>query len=238
MPTVSDSENVHDHGIVATAIAALRYLESQNARAKEHRNAEPRYRRTAWACNEVRQFLQRGAAHAGRESPRHRKARETLDAIERTTHHTNGSGYTESDALAIVWERIHAPVNKEKQEAMRDALLTELADCADPRSNVVCSTGRLMRVVDTLNVLDDAVRLRTSKALQTEMLQRASKVQEDYFQELGTAREREDFIHDRGDHSNRMRNRIERTLRREYVDTGLILVPEYDRALNGWLSAV
>ena len=71
---------------------------------------------------------------------------------EINTLHMN-SNLTECQILSLVWQRIIDPVNSTQSGQMKEMLLVQLADCYE-HGVMVCSTGRITRILQTLEILD------------------------------------------------------------------------------------
>ena len=71
--------------------------------------------------------------------------------------------------------------------------------------NTVCSTGRVTRIASTLVGVDPEVKIVPSYVLKEEMLNRGAKIRETS-----------------GLEDDELKNEIKNTLRKEYLDTGLV----------------
>lgn len=60
---------------------------------------------------------------------------------------------TEDRIFASVWDRADHPENAENKNAIRESIVTSLADCVE-NGNVVCANGRCGRVLNSLVTLD------------------------------------------------------------------------------------
>ena len=86
---------------------------------------------------------------------------------------------SELDALQLVCNRIHDPVNNQNTNNLKDNLMQELNDCNEERGQV-CATGRLSRIIDTLNKTDkeDIVEIIPKNALNQELMSKAANIRE------------------------------------------------------------
>lgn len=103
---------------------------------------------------------------------------------------TTGTGpgarnYKEMDILKIVWDRIHAPVNKPIQNNLKENLVKQLADCVE-HGNTCCATGRVNRVIGSLEGADreGLVKMHTNWSIREEIANMANKIRNDVLKGL------------------------------------------------------
>ena len=149
----SDSQNVHDSGVVRSISVSLSKL------------PEPHLSPTDALGAARRMCTGKPGAMA------------VIDQMERNTTPLTSVGMTETEVLRRVVSRIEA-ANEDKRKDMSTMLALELQACADGNT---CSGGRVARVVDSLSVLDEAVVIKPSWALRQEMMALASTMGDDAF---------------------------------------------------------
>jgi hypothetical protein len=101
-----------------------------------------------------------------------RRATTALDAMERSTTPLSSVQSTEAEILHMAWRHSqHFP----KQAKVN--IVEQLADCVQ-KTQVVCTTGRVTRVVAAFEGLDDKVELKSEAMVQQLILsQLAPRVQ-------------------------------------------------------------
>jgi hypothetical protein len=130
----NDPQNVHDSGITTHLVKAINMLDQSN----------PHPRPWSEISHEIAHFLE----DSGND--------DALDVFNYlvTAEMTHGlTGKTELQILGLVWERIHNPVNRQNIEALKTGLLEQLADCQED-GQVLCGSGRITRIVQSLEELD------------------------------------------------------------------------------------
>lgn len=151
----------------------------------------------------------------------------------------------EIEALQLVWNRINSQVysqESDKRRALMENLVTELAECIE-YGELVCPTGRLNRIIDTLNHQDPIVNIQPKWAIQKTMAQRAKAIEKGMLDKSRSevrdamratnpsARQRQlqtEFM-------QKVRSAIERDLTRRYVDTGLMTKQLLKTELDAWM---
>ena len=124
----NDSQNVHDHAMLNAAKSNLALGEGSSDGAADFRK-----------CAES---LRPSLTEEGRR---------VLDSLSASPH--SRFDRSEQEVLVNVWQRIHAPENKERREDLV-RVLKENIESGVESGYVVCSTGKIMRMLSTLEVLD------------------------------------------------------------------------------------
>lgn len=152
---VSDTQNVHDHAVTRGMYKALRDMTSSGDASED-----------VTMC-----ILESDASPTAKAD-----ALAVLDTLGTAQHSTLGT--SEREALDKVWNRIrNLPT-----EAARDAeniLITQLASGVE-RGHVVCSTGKIARIVSTLDGLVDEPTIKPMWAIREEIGSLAARVRDDH----------------------------------------------------------
>lgn len=133
------------------------------------------------------------------EKPDSDKKRNALKSLEYMIENNVTNQSLEINELELLKD-----VYKKLPEENFDILYENLSDMQE-HGNTVCSTGRVTRIASTLNVIDPDVKIIPMYALKEEMLNRGAKIRETS-----------------GLEDDELKNEIRNTLRKEYLDTGLI----------------
>ncbi len=154
------SQNVHDHGVTAGIAHSLDMLQ---ATAHEHPPDAPDTRvpvREAVLTSERLTAQQKSDALT------------VLDSISHHPH-SNPGLRSELQALTLVWSRARA------RPEIRDLLLLQLADSVmHPGGGVVCSTGKIARIVGALDGAYDWRSMRPMWAVREELATLAAQTRD------------------------------------------------------------
>lgn len=227
-----DPQNSHDSGVTRSVAASIARLWSGGDRPDAARGTE-----------EVRRWLE--APGNGLSDDRRRAAEVALDAVCRNTEPLSTTVLTEPEVLALVWDRIHAGENVENRDALRSNLLTELSEMAQHGMSV-CTSGRVARLLGTLDGVDDEVAIKPDWALNAEMMNRASAVRE---RALAAADAETRAAIDALDPTVAqvalydgfaafVKAEIRDALRRDYADAGVLSREALDRRIDVWIDGV
>lgn len=225
----NDSHNAHDHGIVNSIKNAIRIL-----RGKTHLNKS-----IPESLHEIRMYISENT-----QGDRQRDAIRVLDRIESNTDEYGGLGISEPEALSLVWNRIHMFGN-DQHINLKSNLINELSEAVE-HGNVVCSTGRFNRIVDSLNGIDPDVVIKPKWVLNQEMLSKAAKIREetlasaskhqvDAVNELKPTPEQEQLA---SSFDETLKKNILSQLQQEYVGTGALEQKIFDSEVNKWIDSI
>lgn len=138
----ADLENVHEHSVAATTRRNLSALRS---------------RVTDQSCATTSETRESVIAHVlgceGVSDAVKAAAFEVVDAL--TDDHNAAAGASQLDALQIVWATMELITDDAVRDGARDTLVHQLASALEG-GFMVCPTGVIVRIVGTLDGVDDA----------------------------------------------------------------------------------
>jgi len=152
---VSDTQNVHDHAVSRGMHKALRDMASSGDASED-----------VTMC-----ILESDASPTAKAD-----ALAVLDTLGTAQHSTLGT--SEREALDKVWNRIRNLPDEAARNA-ENILITQLASGVE-RGHVVCSTGKIARIVSTLDGLVDEPAIKPMWAIREEIGSLAASVRDDH----------------------------------------------------------
>jgi hypothetical protein len=152
----------------------------------------------------------------------------------------------ELEALHVVFNRIQSQYRERKERnQILNNLVRELSECIE-YGELVCSEGRVNRIIDTLNHIDPLVNIQPKWALTQEMMNKCIKLRKELIKretsEISdslespnpTARQKmlvRNF-------QQKLKREIERDFTRTYVDSGIMSKDMLNTELNQWLDSI
>jgi len=148
---------------------------------------------------------------------------------------------SEYDAIWLVWNRIHDPINDLHREDIIDNLFLELLD-----GKYQCEGGRFNRIIDSLNIVDPEVKIRPQWAVQREMMDKAGILRKEFIsaqtQEVKDAFESLDPTDLQETLCETFNQEFKTVLIKDftpvYVDTGIVTSDNLENEINLWVSAL
>ena len=166
------------------------------------------------------------------ESDKKRDAIKSFEYIYDLNTRNLSLNVRETEAIDLVWERI-----KDNQD-LKDTFFYELSSMVE-NGTVVCSTGRVTRILDTLNGLDDTpVKIIPEAVIKQDMLFKASKLRDEVYSKYD-----KDQL-DAGTHPNQnmidneLKDMIRETLYKEYVEQNLMDLEKFNKELDSWIDSI
>lgn len=224
----NDMHNVHDHSVIATIKKSYENL------AKDTKITTPKNK----CCRELRNFV-----GGFLKNDKKTDALIALDAVERSFLPHTGIDATESDVLALVWNRMNGKFasDAEAQQTIKENLANGLCEMIE-HGKVCCVTGRLSRILDSLNIIDEAVQIKPTFAINQEMMDKAAKISQDMIDNAP-----DDVKNDYNNAkdtsavtalTNDIRKKIRTELSRDYVDSGILTKEGFDAQINKWIDSI
>ncbi len=223
----NDPQNTHDSQVLSTIRVSLDKLKES-----------PQQKNSQICLREVRSFLQTLP-----DSDKKKAAFDSLSAIQNINSVVTGAGGEhELDALALVWNRIHDPARFDTTIAqnLRETMFDELADMQE-HGATVCSTGRITRLIDTLNGVDEEVIIKPTYAINEEMMNKSSSIRDRLLEEqpegdrdhleAGTHARQEEF-------DQKLKDTIIMELKKDYVDTKILTQSKFNTEIKKWIDFI
>jgi hypothetical protein len=156
-----DAQNVHDHGISTVIDYNLRQLQQDSDTDTDNKNDKSaEVRRAIMACRDL--------TPAQRED-----ALFVLNGLGSNPHSTFGT--SEREALATVWNKIK---ESDHRDNLTETLAKQLASGVE-RGSAVCSSGKIARIVSTLDGVTNEAAPRPMWVVREEIGSLAGKVRDE-----------------------------------------------------------
>jgi hypothetical protein len=223
--TYNDAHNSHNSQVIATVKKSLQNL-------KENTDITMNLPQS---MKNIRDYL-KGQLSCDKTND----ALKSLDSIEKNISPLTLSDMKESDALSLVWNRIHNDVNKDNSETLKENLLSELAEMQE-HGKSVCATGRFTRIVDTLNAVDPDVTIKPTYIINEEMMTKSADIRNKMIDDMA---ENEKEKYNKGTHSKqdeldeKLKKNIKDTLYNDYVKSDIMTESKFESEVNKWIDEI
>lgn len=209
----SDLQNVHDHSVLSIVKKNIDAYKSTPG-IIEHIDCRDNVRHDIVINNNISHEEKFNAIKA-------------LDSISKKKNPR--FGVSELEVLNVVWGRIQATPSEDKRTNLAEMLTKQLASAIE-NGFVVCSSGKISRLIGTFDGIDDQPQSRPLWALNEEIAHLANQVREKHISKLTS--------HDPDGVIERMKDDFRSTVLKEYVETlGMdktVLDPMIDSYLCGF----
>lgn len=147
---IDDRHNVHNKTLKRGASKALKKLKKLDRQVYTIESA----------LTQIKEVIGNTSDPALQQS-----ASEAIEAIEMMDAHYSSAKIDEREIIRLVWERINHPDNLEQRDLLIDTFIQQLADCRRGPGGVHCCEGRIMRMLQTLQLNDHNSQLVDLKPL-------------------------------------------------------------------------
>lgn len=223
----SDSQNVHSSTVQNAALVKMKAIE-QSTPVKSDFEANKKA------------FL---AALSDKHQSSKKDIERVLDSLNEGKHSRYGK--SETDVFNIVWSRVNDPVNNERKSDIIDVLAQNIASGVE-HDTVVCSTGKIIRMVGSLDAMDTEPLpdLKPEWAINEEIATAAANVRKEVL-ETSTSDERAAYeaasptdiqkeIADKV--TQKMRDNLKRKCEGDYCDAGIMTKETLETKLVDYLE--
>lgn len=166
---VNDSQNVHGPSVQNSATNILRIIENENTSLSSFDQLKYDFINTIKTINNKPEEIQ--------------LAIQVIESLNDAIH----SRYerSEQDVFKLIWSRINHPINSNRKDDLKKILIHNLASSIE-HGKLVCSTGKIMRIIGTLDGMDAGDNIPLIKpewAINQEIAEAAAKIREDVLKE-------------------------------------------------------
>lgn len=219
----NDSQNVHDHNLLDYAVKGINKL--KNLYKNDNNN------------NNLRDKI---VGHLNNSSLQEEEKRNVIDVFNKMGSNNRKHSrlnINETELLDLTLKRIDDPINLNNRQNLIDNLLLNMSSGVE-KSFPVCSTGRMMRVLGSLDKTDaeNIVELKPSWALDEELSTIVGTIRDNNLNKCNsTIKEK----YDNGDDDNEIQNLIDNIKNdvrnkclNDYVNSGILSNEELELKLE------
>jgi len=179
---VSDSQNVHDSGIIDSFKNQYQIVKKENSLLKN---------RSQLTYGSFKKWL----ADRYSSSPKYQDMQKVIDFID-NNYYVPAIDDHEKSIVENVWARSYDPANSDNQAKIQEALAYAILDCVEG-NHVVCITGRSQKVWQALATLDKDPHMgvfKSKQAVKNEIFDRCRNIIDQHI-ESGISQElKQDYL--------------------------------------------
>lgn len=228
-PKRNDMHNTHNSQVVSTVANSVNKLKEQTTIKMP----------VSDTLRDIYQFI-----NSHPESDKKQDALKSLNSIERNILPITSVNMKEVDVLNLVWNRIYEPIHEQNRKDIKDIFYDQLADMQE-HGKSVCPTGRLERLVDSLNTFDENVSIKPTYIINTEMMDKASNIREQLYNEiknekgeLAVDQYKKGNASDQDQFDQRLKTNIVEVLKKDYVEPGIVTEGKFNTMIEKWIDEI
>lgn len=147
-----------------------------------------------------------------------------LDRINMSNTKSIKNNMTSKDALELVFNRIYNKNNEDIKNTFISNLFIELNDCIE-NGNIVCQTGIFNRIMNSINLLDNEVNIKSYDFLNEEIMNKCIAIRNTIDDNIPN-------------YSDELKNKIKLEMNKDYVNTKILTQGQLDDILNIWIDHI
>ena len=147
-----------------------------------------------------------------------------LESINSNSTKSYKNNMTLSELLILIFNRIYNEYNEDIQKTFLSNLIIELNDCIE-NNNIVCHTGIFNRIINSINLLDINVNIKTYDFLNEEIMNKCIAI-------------RNTIDINIPNYEKELKNKIRLEMNKDYVDTNILTQSQLDDILNIWIEHI
>lgn len=224
----NDLQNTHDSQVLSTIKVSLDKLMKDKINNTNDKNMDV-------CIHEINQYINKLP-----DSDKKKDAIKSLLEVKHNTNPLSHVGMSERDILSLVWNRIHnnEKFNEDTIENLKHNMFEELASMQE-HGQTVCATGRMTRLIDTLNGVDEDVVIKPTYAINEEMMNKSSLIRDRLLNEekdkdkleAGTSSHQEEF-------DKKLKDTIISELKNDYVNSGILTLSKFNTEIKKWIDHI
>jgi hypothetical protein len=148
-----------------------------------------------------------------------------INKINTSTFVSSKDKLSLKEVLTLVFNNIY---NKDQDDDIKDTFLNnlfnELNDCIE-YDRVVCDTGIYNRIVNSINLLDPDVNIKSYDSLNDEIMNKCIAI-------------RNNLSDEESDNDDLFKNKIRSEMKIDYVDSNLLSQDQLNDILNIWIDHI
>ena len=227
----NDPQNTHDSSVVNTIKRSYDRIKSTTVITSD----------PYFTISEIKEEINKNPVISKEKKE---NAMKTLESIERNSNLVSYINEKEINILNLIWNRIKMKNGMNYQNAVEN-LINNLADSVE-YGNVVCTSGRVNRVIDSLNGIDSEVEIKPDWAINSEMMSKAAAVRNEMENVL--TKEEKDAINSIEpskvqericeDFSRKLKAEIRNRLSMDYVNSGIMTERMFNNEIDKWIDEI
>ncbi len=215
-PILNDNQNIHDTYVNNTIFNSINNIKTdQSISNKINLN-----------INEINDIIKDEINKQNFDNIKKNNILNVLESINSNSTKSYKNNMTLSELLILIFNRIYNEYNEDIQKTFLSNLIIELNDCIE-NNNIVCHTGIFNRIINSINLLDINVNIKTYDFLNEEIMNKCIAIRNT----LETS-----ISDNENEYNNSLKNKIRLEMNKDYVDTKILTQSQLDDILNIWID--
>ena len=234
-PILNDNQNIHDTYVNNTIQNSINNIKTEqnisdkiNLSIVEIKNPIRAPNLTTLQLVEINNIIKDEINKQNFNDTKKNNIIKVLESINTNSTKSYKNDMTLSELLILIFNRIYNKYDEDIQKTFLSNLIIELNDCVE-NDNIVCHTGIFNRLINSINLLDIEVNIKTYDFLNEEIMNKCIAIRN----ELDTNTPNND-----DENNESLKNKIRLEMNRDYVNTKILTQNQLDDILNIWIDHI
>ena len=215
-PILNDNQNIHDTYVNNTIQNSINNIKTeQNIPNKINLNID-----------EINNIIKDEINKQNFNDTKKNNIIKVLESINANSTKSYKNNMTLSELLILIFNRIYNKYDEDIQKTFLSNLIIELNDCIE-NNNIVCHTGIFNRLINSINLLDIEVNIKTYDFLNEEIMNKCIAIRK----ALET-----DTPNNDDENNESLKNKIRLEMNKDYINTKILTQNQLDDILNIWID--
>ena len=215
---LNDDQNIHDTYINNTISNSINNIKVKSTETNLSIN------KINFTINEINDIIKDELDNSDLNINKKNNILMVLDNINTNTTKSYKNNITLSELLVLIFNRIYNNYDITIQKIFLENLIIELNNCVE-NNNIVCHTGIFNRLVNSINLLDPEVNIKSYDFLNEEIMNKCISIRNALDDNIMNY----DII---------LKNKIRSELNKDYVDSKILTQEQLDDILNIWIDHI
>ena len=234
-PILNDNQNIHDTYVNNTIQNSINNIKTEqnipnkiNLNIDEIKNPIRAPNLTTLQLVEINNIIKDEINKQNFNDTKKNNIIKVLESINTNSTKSYKNDMTLSELLILIFNRIYNKYDEDIQKTFLSNLIIELNDCVE-NDNIVCHTGIFNRLINSINLLDIEVNIKTYDFLNEEIMNKCIAIRN----ELET-----DTPNNDDENNESLKNKIRLEMNKDYINTKILTQNQLDDILNIWIDHI
>ena len=149
---------------------------------------------------------------------------QVLNNINANVTKSYKNNMTLSELLVLIFNRIYSKNDENIKNTFLSNLIIELNDCIE-NNNIVCHTGIFNRLINSINLLDNEVNIKTYDFLNEEIMNKCIAIRNTIDPNISN-------------YEDVLKNKIKIEMSKDYIESKILTQSQLDDILNIWIDHI
>jgi hypothetical protein len=210
-PILNDNQNIHDTYINNTIFNSINNIKIESNTSN-------------LTIDEINNIIKNELDKKNFDEIKKNNILQVLNNINTNLTKSYKNNMTLSELLVLIFNRIYSKNDENIKNTFLSNLIIELNDCIE-NNNIVCHTGIFNRIINSINLLDNEVNIKTYDFLNEEIMNKCIAIRNTIDPNIPN-------------YEDVLKNKIKIEMNKDYIESKILTQSQLDDVLNIWIDHI